>query len=296
MSRFTSLSNEAQVLYGVAAVLVIMACFALLLRPRVRRRRSAIADPNTAVAATGRSIVVGDFLLDAAFDFLDIAYHGVAWRATERRHDTGVTFVDDRLTRYFAGPFDAPVVLVHMIPKHDANGSDAYRDFDDYVEKHRQSNVDDGTRPAKRAHDFASAFSASERLDLYFMPYAARPFDVRKLDGRSFRKEYERVMKMIDAYPRAYVVFCGTVFERLLAPHVIERIDHRFHVATRGGTSKAQYRFSTVTLRFGQRQVPAAIAQSFTTATTPMRAYGDACRDRYAPSTGGAETRMSSAM
>ncbi len=296
MSRFTNLSNEAQVVTGIVAILVVMAGLALLLRPRVRRRASATFDRSSVVPATGRSILVGNLLIDAANDFLDFTNHGVAWRATERQEDTGIPFVNDRLPRYFSGPFDAPLVLVHMIPKDEANGSDRYRDFDDYVERHRRSNMDATSRPAKRSQDFAAAFSAAERLDLYFLPYTAHRFDARKLDGRSFRREYERVMQIIDAYSREYVVFCGTAFERLLAPYLVEKVDHRFHVSTRDGMSKAEYRFSSVTLRFGQRSIPAAIAQSFTLTTTPMRAYGEACRDRYAPSACDAETRESSAM
>lgn len=296
MSRFASLNNEAQVVTGVVSVLVVMAALALVLRPRRRRRASATADLSIVVPPTGRSTLVGSFLLDAAIDFLDIAHHGVAWRAAERHEETGIPFADDRLPSYFAGPFDAPIVLVHMMPKYEANGSDRYRDFDDYVEQHRRWTADDTSRSAKRARDFTSAFTQGARLDLYFIPYAARRFDTRNLDGRLFRKEYERIMQMIDAYPRDYVVFCGAAFDRLLAPYIIEKDDQRFRVSTRDGISKAQYRSSAVTLRFRQRPVRAAIAQSFTLTTTPMRAYGEACRDRYEGSACDVDTRASSAM
>ncbi len=94
---------------------------------------------------------------------------------------------------------------------------------------------------------------------------------------------FERVLGVIAAYPRNYVIFCGVVFDRLLSVGdlVTAREDHRFHLPTAAGISVNEYRFSTVTIRYRGSLIHAGIAQSFAIQGIPMSAYGAKCHELY---------------
>jgi hypothetical protein len=212
-----------------------------------------------------------------------------AFGAVTLQEETGIPFAADVFPRYFAGHFDARLVLVHAMPRLGDAEPKTYRDFGDYVSHH--TSLHDAAGGASRAVVFMQEFShttietaagsTEPVLELYFIPYGARPFASRKLNGRLFRHEYDRLMTVITAYPRDCIIFCGAAFERLLGPHILVRIDHQFRLPTRSGLSKSEYRFSVVDLLSCGRPVRAAIAQSFAMRTTPISAYGRLCQERY---------------
>lgn len=295
VSQLRALPPEAEVALGVVAVFAMLALLASLLRSRPphrgrRRRQTEVeAQPASAVAVPDHVLLIGSFLADAKRDFHDVQNGRTALGAVMLHEETGLPVVADALPRYFTGPFDARLVLVHAMPRLDELEPHRYRDFGDYISQH--ASCHDRAERAPRVISFLEPFSTTpiengprttdSTLELYFIPYACRPFASRKLKGRLFRHEYDRLMEVITAYPRDYVIFCGAAFERLLGPHMLDRTDHEFRLPVRAGLSKSEYRFSVVDLRSRGRIVPVAIAQSFAMRTTPMGAYGRACQQRY---------------
>ena len=92
---------------------------------------------------------------------------------------------------------------------------------------------------------------------------------------------YDRLMSVIAAYPRDYVILCGPVLETVLAPYIVARDDHAFRLPTSTGISRAEYRFSNLLLDTASGPVAVGLAPHFASPGVPMDAYGAACQERY---------------
>jgi hypothetical protein len=112
-------------------------------------------------------------------------------------------------------------------------------------------------------------------------PYASPSFRTPRFTPALLRLHFQRVLAVVAAYERRYVLFCGKVFDELLDQSglVTARQDYRFTLPTRGGTSVNQYRFSVVNLRHGTVEIRAGVARSFATQGIPMSAYGGKVKD-----------------
>jgi hypothetical protein len=235
-------------------------------------------------------------------------------RAKELSTRTGVVLNHNTYPVYFTGDLSSPVVLVHHNPVQRANdaerydGGFEYADFDDYLERHARfghyrwevgeeqpSPVDykqmrflrhwgmtdevEGDTPAQQRSNVAR--SVDERLRLELIPYGSPKFPAEPLPADVLTPLYERLMRVITAYPRDFVVLCGPALEAVLAPYIVGRDDHRFRLPTSTGLSRAEYAFRNLLLEFEGTQVPVGLAPHFASPGVPMDAYGAACRERY---------------
>ena len=121
------------------------------------------------------------------------------------------------------------------------------------------------------------------KLQLELIPYVSPTFPTHRFTPDVLEHHFHRVLDVVAAYPRSYVLFCGAVFDKLLAASGIERsrADFSFHLPTTTGTSKSAYRFSRVTLEHDGSLITAGIARSFATQGLPMPAYAARCRELY---------------
>jgi hypothetical protein len=128
-----------------------------------------------------------------------------------------------------------------------------------------------------------AAMAIDSKLQLELIPYASRTFETAKFSNDVLEPHFARVLTAISAYRRKYVLFCGAVFDDLIQGSglLASRKEHRFHVETKKGMSKVEYRFSNVEIALGGVKVKAGIARSFATQGLPMDAYGFACSQLY---------------
>jgi hypothetical protein len=215
---------------------------------------------------------------------------------------------------YFTGDLGSPVVLVHHNPAQRANDADhyddgsEYADFDDYVEQHqrfghyrwevgeqqpspadyklmrflRHWGLNDevgGETPADLRS--GAARSVDERLQLQLVPYGSPKFPAAPLPTDVLAPLYERLMRVITAYPRDFVVLCGPVLEPILAQYIVARDEHRFRLPTSTGVSRSEYAFCNLLLDVDGEHVAVGLAPHFASPGVPMDAYGAACRERY---------------
>jgi hypothetical protein len=251
-------------------------------------------------------------LLDEARNDAEDCFAGRAVRrATLLSEETGLDFADQSFPMYFTGDFASRLVLVHLNPKlSDRLSEVTYPDFEAYFDAHRRFgyhhweldptyrsafdhkqvrflrpfNAIDFVDETVPGHSTANLVRALDnKLQLELIPYASRTFAASDFTSETLAPHFERVLGVIAAYPREYVIFCGVVFDRLLSvgDFVVEREDHRFHLPTTRGTSVSEYRFSNVTFRFHDTTIHAGIAQSFATQGLPMPAYGAKCHELY---------------
>lgn len=262
----------------------------------------------------------GALFSDMREDWQHLKRAGKVARAEELTKETGEPFRGDIPPQYFVGDLDATFVLVHLNPKEGTRpGSEGTvvlprDDFDDYFLAQRwfgRDHYGPGAKPWKSPFDhkqvrFLAPFGVIDfshespagkkkaedlervidrKLQLELIPYASPSFRTeRVLRAESLvNAHYERVLAVITATPRRYVIFCGQVFDRLLKPQIVARHDHFFQLAKADGTHMRQRsRFSKVTLQTRHGELEAGIAQSFARQGMPMREYGREIQAAYA--------------
>jgi len=250
------------------------------------------------------------FFDDIRADLDELHRTRVLSRAKELSARTGVALNHNTYPLYFTGDLSSPVVLVHHNPQQRANEADTYEGgfehdaFDDYVEHHerfghyrwevgeqqpspadhkqirflRHWGLDDGVDGDTRSN---IAFSVDRRLHLELIPYGSPKFPAAPLPAEVLAPLYERLMRVITAYPRDFVVLCGPVLEPILEPYIVARDEHRFRLPTSTGVSRSEYAFCNLLLDVDGEHVAVGLAPHFASPGVPMDAYGAACRERY---------------
>lgn len=233
--------------------------------------------------------------------------------AVELTANTGLPFQTRQFPMYFTGDFSAQLVLVHLNPKFSTQmDKPGYCDFDEYLDGHRRfghlhwemdptykSQFDQKQVRFLRpfgAIDFLDdadprhtrtnpARVIDQKLQLELVPYASPDFPAHRFSLDDLRPHFERVLGVISAFPRRYVLFCGAVFDELLerSDLNVTRESHKFHLPIKSGeNSKGEYHFSNVALPYRGTVLHAGVARSFATQGLPMRAYGIKCHELYA--------------
>jgi hypothetical protein len=215
---------------------------------------------------------------------------------------------------FLTGDLRSPLVMVHASPQQreseatEYEGPFAFEDFDDYLARHRRFGhyrwelTDDHPSPEDFKQmrflrpwgviDFLDAETDAEKrtnaaraidqkLQLELIPYGTPKLAPGCLPPDALTPFYQRLMGVIAAYPREYVILCGSIFESLFAPCITERDDHSFRLPTSTGVSRAAYRFSNLVLAYDGRRVPVGIAPNFASPGVPMDAYGRRCHELY---------------
>jgi hypothetical protein len=235
-------------------------------------------------------------------------------RARDLSARTSVHFNHNTYPVFFTGDLGSRLVLVHHNPRERENdaavyeGGFEYEDFDEYLERHRRFGyyrwelgdqypapfdykqmrflrhwgvidfLDGETRDEQRTN---VARAVDQKLQLELIPYGSPRFPVDALPPEVVAPQYERLMRVITAYPRDSVIVCGGELESLLKPYIIDRDDHSFRLPTSTGISRAEYRFSNLLLDFDGGTVPVGLAPHYASPGVPMDAYGQRCHERY---------------
>lgn len=215
---------------------------------------------------------------------------------------------------FFTGDLSSRLVLVHPNPQQRESDTTTYEggfefeDFNDYLTRHRRFGhyrwelsvelpspidhkemrflrhwgvidfLDAKTSDEKRTN---AARAIDQKLQIELIPYGSPRFPPGCLPPDVLAPYYERLMRVITAYPRDYVILCGSVFETLFAPYIVEREDHSFRLPTSTGVSRVEYRFANLVLAAEGGSVAVGIAPHYASPGIPMDAYGQTCHERY---------------
>lgn len=260
----------------------------------------------------------GALLDEARRDFDELADTGVMSRARELSRRTGEHFNHNELPAFFFGDLDASLVLIYLNPKHANNhAAEAERplpagSFASYFDgcRHYGARIygPDSSRENRSQFDEKQVFflepfdligfveedgkedrllnlerAIDGKLQLELIPYGSSSFSGRGLTAELLRPHYERIMGAIVARPRDYVIFCGTVFGRVLSPYVDQ--EHSFRLTKGDGSpTKGRYRFATLRLPYKGTEIWAGLAYSWPQQGLNgalMRSYGEKVRDLY---------------
>jgi hypothetical protein len=225
---------------------------------------------------------------------------------------TGQRFVDDDYPAFFFGNLDASFVLVHLNPKlafdrvPKLDGDPAVYSPEEHFQRHlyfgQRMYGPLSPRTHKSAFDhkqvrFLRQFDVIEftddaylnlqhaldqKLQLELIPYGSPTFSTGGFTQEILSPHYQRIMRVIATVPRKYVIFCGSVFAKLLQPDWIVD-EHTFHLTKNDGSlTRDVARFSNLRLPWGDRAVHAGLAHSWPRQGIPMASYGREVRARYA--------------
>ena len=224
---------------------------------------------------------------------------------------TGEPLRADRLPQHFTGDLDADFVLVHLNPKEGDQPEwhrhmktfeevfDVFRHFGQRMygpeDSTYQSNFDDkqvrflkpfnvinlvderGGADGKKDRRQNLERAIDDKLQLEMVPYASNNFNTSAFSRELLQEHFDRLLAVITAKPRGYVIFCGSVFEPLLKSFITE--DFEFTVPKNDGNeTRDSARFSTLVL---PGAVKAGLAQTWPRQGLPMASYARAIIDRY---------------
>ncbi len=269
--------------------------------------------PNGPWPAEQTPSAIESFLAEIRADIEELHATRQLSNARELSAHSDLRFNHNTYPVFFTGDLRSPLVLVHPNPlqgESDApeyEGRFEYEDFDDYLTRHRRLGhyrwelteeipspvdyremrflrhwgvidfLDAETSDEKRTN---AARALDQRLQLELIPYGS-PKLSPGIATDALAPYYERVMLVVTAYPRDFVILCGSILESLLAPYIVERDDHTFRLSTATGMSRVEYRFSNLALAFDGRVVPVGFAPTYGSPGVPMDSYGKSCHERY---------------
>jgi hypothetical protein len=119
-----------------------------------------------------------------------------------------------------------------------------------------------------------------KKLQLELIPYGSNNFTSQGFTSSLLAPHIERILEVLSACPRKYVLFCGRIFEAFFHQYIIHT--HVFHLKKNDGTqTQNKARFSNIRLTFKNKTLHAGIAHSFAQQGIPMGAYGHQCKTLY---------------
>jgi len=83
-----------------------------------------------------------------------------------------------------------------------------------------------------------SFFVLTHKLQLELIPYGSDTFSARGFTEEVLQPHYERIMSVICAHPRRYILFCGSVFEVLFDGYIVDQ--HEFRLRKKDGSFTRQ--------------------------------------------------------
>ncbi len=120
----------------------------------------------------------------------------------------------------------------------------------------------------------------NDKLQMELIPYGSDSFSSRGFTEAILQPHIERVLDVVAACPRDYVIFCGGIFEELFRTSIID--NHEFKLTKNNGKpSKNRARFANLRFEYKDRTIFAGLAYTFAQQGIPMADYGQKCKELY---------------
>jgi hypothetical protein len=244
-------------------------------------------------------------------DLDELVDKGRMSRAIRLSERTGEHLNFNEYPAFFFGDLDASLVLAHLNPKQRNNAAMRFAgrphidSFEKYFDAFRrfgehsygpQSNGEHKSPFDHKQIRFLRPFGVirfgddtqenlrrvvDDKLQIELVPYGSSTFSGYRFPPETLREHFDRLMKVIAAQPRRYVIFCGAVFSRLLPPDTVLD-EHDFHLTKADGSqTKNRARFANLRIPWQGRVLSAGLAHSFAQQGIPMDAYAKEVVARY---------------
>ena len=218
-------------------------------------------------------------------------------------------YFDESNPHFFAGDFDAELVLVHLNPKRNKDqwGKEcSFKNYESYEHFYMKfGNVHYGCEVPIHKSPFdhkqirflkplgVLPFTGDKykdleividnKLQLELIPYGSPDFNFNKFSNEDLQPFIERLLTVIAAKQRKHIIFCGRVFDKILAPYIIEPSkEYEFKLAKKDGQETINsYSVINIKLKIGTTEFIAAIAPQFALQGCPSTEYGKKICELY---------------
>lgn len=249
-------------------------------------------------------------------DIREFASTGSMSRARQLTAATGQHLNHNQCPMYFTGDLDAKLVLVHLNPKQTDDPSPRLEgplpltSFEEYFDIFRNWGARfygvDSEREFKSRFDrkqirFLRPFGTigfdaedsgeamyrnlervcDHKLQMELIPYGSDTFSSAAFRAPIIQEHFDRVLRVITARPRKYVLFCGAVFEPLIRDFVVGQ-PHRFKLTKKDGTPESMTsEFANLSVPVGSTRLTAGWCRSWARQGIPMESYAKEVVRRY---------------
>ena len=247
-------------------------------------------------------------------DFEEFQKTGKIQRAKDLTKATDTHFNHSEYPMYFTGNPDAKFVLVHLNPKQKDSLEEAYQgeakfsNFEDYYNFHRNFGKVHYGETSERTHKspfdhkqirFIKPFNVikfddskdvfynlekvmDEKFQLELVPFGSDKFTTATVRASAIETYVDILLETITTKERDYIIFCGKIFEKVLAKYIVSKEDFEFNLPKIDGTTaKSLSKFSKITIEINGKKINAGIAQSFAQQGLNMVEYGKKCHELY---------------
>ncbi len=240
---------------------------------------------------------------------------GKMTKAIELSAKTGQHFNHNEYPLYFTGNLDAKIVLIHLNPKQKNNYANVhvnpliFKSLEDYFAYNMNFGLYKYGKSSARTHkspfdhkqirflkpfgviDFVEVKAKEDiyinlervvdsKLQMELIPYGSEKFSSRGFTSEILQPHIERLLDVIAASPRDYVIFCGSIFEELFNQYVTDI--HEFKLIKNDGQpSKNKARFANLRFVYNGRTILAGLAHTFAQQGIPMTDYGRKCKELF---------------
>jgi hypothetical protein len=209
---------------------------------------------------------------------------------------------------FFTGDLEADLVLVHLNPKRNKNiltakydlEKNPFKTFEDYFQSYRFFGKKhygiDSPRIHKSPFDKKQIrfikplnilpFTNSDiyedleividkKLQIELVPFGSNDFDYQKIGLENLEPFIENIINLILSKKRKKVIFCGRVFQQLLAKYIISEKTHEFRLTKKNGDlTRDFYQFIEITVELNGKNFNAIIAPQYAKQGAPIDEYG----------------------
>lgn len=242
---------------------------------------------------------------------------GCCKAARELAESSKQEFNYKKFPHYFTGDLEADLVMINLNPKDGKGGYEKFSNWEEYSEfyssfgrrKHIEEEgfksrfdenqlcfykgfggiefLDDNDGKNKEAFKQNLARVIDSKLQLELIPYASNNFKWEGLSKEHLDRQIERLLDIITAKERKYILFCGSQFVKLLEPYRIDKnrssnIYETRLIKSTGEPVKGNYSFHNITLKYKDTILEAGIAQSYASQALHgylKKDYGAFCRE-----------------
>lgn len=243
---------------------------------------------------------------------------GYCQEAAKLNRAVGETYFCTTNPHFFTGNPASAMVLVHLNPKRNKISStkqyklstpaeSGFRTFNDYLHYYQNFGAINYGKDSARTHrspfdhkqirflrpfrlldiDSADVYSnlqnvIDEKLQLELVPYGSPDFNYRHIGIENLMPFVSRLLSVITATERKYVIFCGAVFQPILEPYIQQHKSFRFKLPKKDGTSTInEFELINLRLKHESKIIHAAIAPQFAKQGYPVEAYGEKIKCLY---------------
>lgn len=202
-------------------------------------------------------------------------------------------FASDRFPEYFRGNLAAQTVFITLnFQENNYKNGVRFDSFGSYLDAYQELQDSEDFRKncsplALKRLLFLEPFAEDKerktklpRLYLSLIPHTAiKSFSLSGFTPEILQPYLNRTLNIITEFPRKYILFCGSAFEQILRPYIVEK--HHLDILSDRNSSSINLKFSLLDLIYEKQKFKVGLAHSFASLSMSAIDYSRYCKQLY---------------